>query len=209
MNTIDIIIKSGKFQSINDVINSINLIIDLLKEDVIRTLAATGVGGDIDDYFTRAAEILKRNIDRKKHLQGIRKLLNCSDIGTGLNIILSKLRGQTQNEMLKDRKNSVQQLKSRYQDTVDISYDYSIDEEIELENLEKMDVEELKNGLKKVWEEGKFDSDFDLVDLKELCNKYNIDLYDIVNKKELELPNLGSYELGNGLKQGFFILEEV
>ena len=55
-------------------------------------------------------------------------------------------------------------------------------EKIALErDLEKVDIETLKNGLKKVWEDAVGDIDFDLQDFEELCKKFGLRTLDILN----------------------------
>ena len=55
-------------------------------------------------------------------------------------------------------------------------------EKIALErDLEKVDIETLKNGLKKVWEDAVGDIDFDLQDFEELCKKFGFRTLDILN----------------------------
>ena len=67
---------------------------------------------------------------------------------------------------------------------------------------------EIIKGLKKVWESGKFDEDFDFQDLKDLCKKYKIDLQDVIDKRELELPNIGSFKLESGGEQTYLIFDD-
>ena len=121
MTNIEILKSSGMFNSVEDIIANMDLVVEVLRDDVARILGAKGiVSTSFDDYYGRAVQILIRNISKKKHLPGIQKLLSCTDIEQGLKVILSKLRGHTHCEMQTNRKNSVAYLKSRYKNTVDV-----------------------------------------------------------------------------------------
>jgi len=127
MTNIQILVNSGKFKRVEDILSNFDLVADMLKEDVTKTLAKAGiVATSIDDYYRPAVEIIKRNLNKKRHLSGIQKLFLCQDVEQGLKIILSKLRGYTHNNMLQSRKNSVAFWKKKYKNEVkamDVIYD--------------------------------------------------------------------------------------
>jgi len=98
-----------------------DLVAEVLRDDVARVLAKEKIiSTSFDDYYSKAVKVLTRNIEEKRHLSGIQRLLSCTDIKLGLEIILSKLRGHTHSEMLANRKNSVANLKSKYINTTDV-----------------------------------------------------------------------------------------
>ena len=55
-----------------------------------------------------------------------------------------------------------------------------LENEVLLFELERLDREIIKTGLKKVWDEAKYDEDFDYVDFSELCTKYGFDADEVV-----------------------------
>ncbi len=120
MTNIQILVNSGRLKKVEDILSNFDLVADMLKEDVTRTLAKAGiVATSIDDYYTAATRIIKENLSKKRHLGGIKRLLSCSDIEAGLKILLSKLRGYTHNQMIKDRKYSVTWWKKRWRNEVE------------------------------------------------------------------------------------------
>jgi len=119
MTSIEILVQSGQFKTAKDILENFDLVTEMLREDVARTLASAGITATtIDDYFAPAARIIKENLRKKRHLGGIKKLLSCENVEQGLKILLSKLRGYTHNQMLKERKNSVAFFKSRWKNEV-------------------------------------------------------------------------------------------
>ena len=144
MTNIQILVNSGRLKKVEDILSNFDLVADMLKEDVTRTLAKAGiVATSIDDYYTAATRIIKENLSKKRHLGGIKRLLKCEDVEQGLKILLSKLRGYTHNQMLKDRKNSVAYYQKRWKNEVEVMdtmhdpLELLIAEESEREELER------------------------------------------------------------------------
>lgn len=144
MTNIQILVNSGRLKKVEDILSHFDLVADLLKEDVTRTLAKAGIlPNNIDDYYVAAVEIIKRNLRKKRHLSGINKLLSCTDVEQGLKILLSKLRGHTHNQMLQSRKNSVAYYQKRWKNEVEVMdtmhdpLELLIAEESEREELER------------------------------------------------------------------------
>ncbi len=120
MTNIEILVSSGRFKKVEDILLNYDLVVDVLKEDVIKMLAKAGITAtSIDDYFAAAAKKIKKNIENKQHLKGIQKLLTCKNIEMGFKIFLSKLRGYTHNNMLQSRKNSVAFYQKRYKNEIE------------------------------------------------------------------------------------------
>ncbi len=206
--TAELIINSNKFKKVEDLFLNFDLISDLLKEDVQRICTSKNIFfSDFDASFAISVFQTRATL-LKKHLRAIKKrFFNCSNLKNALKFLTERLLNNMKNA--NSEKHNFAFQAPKFTDIKDYKgKSYDIDTEIELENLEKKDKVILKEGLKKVWNESKFDADFDLQDLKYLCSKYNVSLYDVVDEKELELPNLGTYELESGLKQGFFVFDE-
>jgi len=120
MTSIEILVQSGRFKTVEDILQNIDLVTDMLREDVAKTLAKAGITAtSLDDYYTEAVRKIRHNLERKRHLKGIKKLLSCQNVETGLKILLSKLRGYTHNHMLQHRKNSVAYYKKKYKNEVE------------------------------------------------------------------------------------------
>ena len=71
-------------------------------------------------------------------------------------------------------------------------------EKIALErDLEKVDIETLKNGLKKVWENSIVDMDFDLKDFEQLCDKFGLTPLDVLVYNPYILPQMSKEACNN------------
>ncbi|WNL11783.1 hypothetical protein [Aliarcobacter cryaerophilus] len=74
----------------------------------------------------------------------------------------------------------------------------NIFEKIALErDLEKVDIETLKNGLKKVWENSIVDMDFDLKDFEQLCDKFGLTPLDVLVYNPYILPQMSKEACNN------------
>mgnify|MGYP006316156589 FL=1 len=51
---------------------------------------------------------------------------------------------------------------------------------IQILDIQKLDKSIIKKGLLKVWEEARYDKDFDYIDFTELCVKYGFDVDEVV-----------------------------
>ena len=115
-----ILINSGIFKKVEDIFLNFELVVEILRDDVIKILGKNGIiSQDFDEYFFAAGRIIESNLKKKQHLGGIQRLLNCKDVCEGFKILLSKLRGYTHNQMQKNRKNSVAYFKTRYKKEVE------------------------------------------------------------------------------------------
>ncbi len=208
MDTATLIIDSGKFKKVEDLFLNFDLISDLLKEDISRICQSKNIFFSDFDASFKASVAQTRATLTKKHLRAIKKrFLGCSNLKNALKFLTGRLLNNMRNANDTKHNFAFKAPKFTGFEDYNINKSYNIDDEIELENLEKKDKVILKEGLKKVWEDGKFDADFDLQDLKDLCFKYKISLYDVIDEKELELPNIGTLRLESGLKQGFFCFD--
>lgn len=163
MTNIEILAGSDKFKKVEDIFLNFDLVVDILRDDVIKVLGKNGIiSQDFDEYFFAACKIIESNLKKKQHLGGIQRLLNCKDIEEGFKILLSKLRGYTHNQMQKNRKNSVAYFKFMYKnevekiDTNSDPLDLILAEEeaeIELQSQKEAKEKEIEN-FKKMVEKG-------------------------------------------------------
>ena len=204
MDTTTIIASSKKFKNVEDLYLNFDLISDLLKEDIQKICVAKSLYfADFEASFKVALSQTKKTLV-KKNLRGVKRFFSCTNLKDALKWLQSRILNNMLNATCTKHKFAFKPPKIRDFEDYNISKDYDLDEEILLEDLKKIDKETLKKNLKKVWDEAKFDEDFDMQDLKDLCKKYKIDLYEVVTKEELETPNLGLIEQ-NGLKQSYLI----
>jgi len=208
MDTPTLISNSGKFKNVEDLYLNIDLISDLIKEDIQKICASKSLFfSDFEASFKVALSQTKYTL-LKRNLRGVTRFFNCSNLKEALKWLQARLINNMLNANNLKHNFSFKAPVFGSLEDYNISKTYDIDREIEIEKMKKMDKETIKEGLRKVWNEGKIDEDFDLVDFKYLCLKYKINLYDIIDKRELELPNIGILRLKNGLKQGYFVMEE-
>ena len=66
-----------------------------------------------------------------------------------------------------------------------------IEDVIEFEKLQKLPREQIKEALKLVWEDSYLDSSFNIDDMKELCQKFQLSLFDVFGYEPSEVPILG------------------
>lgn len=76
-------------------------------------------------------------------------------------------------------------------------------------DLEKIDTETLKNGLKKVWEDAVGDMDFDLKDFENLCREFNYLHLDVLIYDPYILPQMTKEACNNGSCQLVLVFEEI
>ena len=82
-------------------------------------------------------------------------------------------------------------------------------EKIALErDLEKVDIETLKNGLKKVWEDATGDMDFDLQDFEELCSSFGFNSIDVLIYDPWIVPQMSKEGCNNGDYQLVLVFQE-
>ncbi len=76
-------------------------------------------------------------------------------------------------------------------------YSSDIEEEIEFEKLKKMPKKLIKKALKKVWEDSKYDLDFDYLDFEELCCEFEFDANEVVGSQTFEEPKFFKHQVNN------------
>ena len=82
-------------------------------------------------------------------------------------------------------------------------------EKIALErDLEKVDIETLKNGLKKVWENSIVDMDFDLKDFEQLCDKFGLTPLDVLVYNPYILPQMSKEACNNANYQLVLVFDD-
>lgn len=82
-------------------------------------------------------------------------------------------------------------------------------EKIALErDLEKVDIETLKNGLKKVWEDATGDMDFDIKDFEALCTKFDFTPLDVLIYDPYVLPQMSKEATNNSNYQLVLVFQD-
>ena len=188
------ILDKSNIKSMDDFFSNLCAVAEILKEDVRRVLASEGkIFKNFNEKFSLS---LSHTLDtiQKQDLKGVKRFLQSSTISQATAWLLQRLVANIKNQA--DPK-----YKTLYSPAFEISFpkeyyyrtaDYreEIEKEILLEELHKMPKHELINALKKIWEEAKYTEGFDAKDIKELCEKYDINIYDVIPEKEFQAPNI-------------------
>ena len=193
-----IIKHNNVVKSVSDVFLNINLVIDLVKDDVIKISKSQNLYfSDFDYFYNISSKNLKSKLS-KTHLPGTKRILSSKNVEEVIKMIQSRI--------LNDMKNL--STNPKYKNFIDIKIiDYfEVAEEINneyetmlmLEDFKRIDTNTLISGLKKVWNDLKYDSDFDTQDLLELCNKFNMEVKDVIEIEEFEQEKFGCEQTESG-----------
>jgi len=214
MTTPELLTQSGKFKTFDDILLNYSLIVDLAAEDVEKMLAQKGkiINEGFDEFYRAAAAKFSKTMQRltknNERLKGIQRILDfCTDdkIKNAIAKVVSRISGQTENELNPNRKNSLAWQKKNLCYELEMVDEKAID--LTEDELSRMSRTTLIVGLADLWEREMFNPDFDIEDMKYLCIKCNVDLYDVVNEIELETPKMGIETNENGNSQSVFIFD--
>lgn len=200
---VDVLKNSSKIKSVNDLVDNIDLIAELAKDDIARIARAKGkFFPDFDFAFSSGLEMLKTTLGKTKiPKKTVAKFLKCENVENAANWLVARLLNNmlniTTNESYKMYE--CPKFGEMHESITSSRNDY---EELEMElELSKIDKQQIKNGLKKVWENATFDMDFDLQDFELLCNKYGFKSSEILGYDPYELPVLKSEPTESGHSQ--------
>ena len=187
MQLLEIINKSNKVNTIHEMIENIDLIIELVKDDVkVISRSKQIYFADFDYTFSISKFIIKKQL-AKSHLTAIKRFYECKNIDDAIKWLASRLLNNMRNITTnKKYKLYMQPVFSELNENMVDSYD--VYNKLELENLHKFNGSVIKKGLLEVWKDSKYEMDFDNQDFEELCKKFNIEVTDVIDEEELEQP---------------------
>lgn len=200
---IDILQNSNKIKSVNDLVSNIDLIAELAKDDIARIARAKGkFFPDFDFAFSSGLEMLKTTLAKTKiPKKTVAKFLKCENVENAANWLVARLLNNMLNITTNESYKMYECPKFGEMHESITSNKNELEElEMELE-LSKLSKDEIKNGLKKVWEDATFDMDFDIQDFELLCKKYGFKAKEILGYDPYELPVLKSELTGSGHSQ--------
>jgi DNA gyrase/topoisomerase IV subunit A len=203
MKTIEIIKSVNKFNNSTDLIKNIDLIIEILKNDILKFSQLKKVYfADFDFTFSQATIILKKQIT-KIHLTGIRKFLEENDIEKSIKWLFSRIFNLMINLITnKKLKFYCAPILTKFDENIK-SYDF---EKMYLElELEKLDRDTIKNGLQTIYKNLMFE-DLDYSDIEYLSIKFGIEISEIVGTETINLQKYDKEQVENGYIQLIFIL---
>jgi hypothetical protein len=196
MQLCEIIKKSKKIATISDIVNNIDFVTDLTKEDVLKLTKSKKIYfADFDFTYSDAVEMLKKQI-KKSHLKAIKRFIQFENIEKALKWLISRILNNSIN-ITTNRKYKLfcRPIFLELHENIEIESDHN--RAIELLDLEKVDTNTIKIGLKNVWNEAKYDSDFDFEDFEELCCKFKFNAREVVGSDTLAQLKFSKSQVSN------------
>ena len=201
MYAAEILQKSKMIKTVEDIYLNFDLISDLIKEDVLKICKSKNENfADFDASFAASVRQTKLTLS-KKHLKAIKKFYNCKNVKNAVNFLIQRIINNMKNAGNLKHKFAFNPPKfGELHENIASSKDDFEALEMELE-LQKIDKTEIKNGLKKVWENAVTDMYFDLEDFEILCNKNGFESVEVLGYDPYELPNIKTEQTESGYSQ--------
>lgn len=183
MKEFEFLLMSKKINNVKDLIDNIEAIIDVLKEDILRISKSKKLHFYDFDFTYSTAVIVLNNQIKKKHLNGVKRFFKLENIEDKLNWLISRIlnnmRNLTTNPKYKLYFNpkKIDIYKGNYKENDDF------ERMIQILDIQKLDKSIIKKGLYKVWQEAIYDKDFDYIDFTELCEKYGFEADEVVGSQ--------------------------
>lgn len=189
-----------KIRNVEDLIQNIDAILDLAKDDVKRLANAQNVYFmDFNHFYYEALKVTKKNIiNRTKAFSQIVKCENIEKIISWvIGRIFSNMRNFSTNEKYRKYVKIEKIVDEIDAQVIDENNEYL---QIDIENdLEKIDREKMINGLKKIYH------NLDSYEFENLCRKYAIEPVEVLGFNSLEMPEMTTEKSESGLDQLAFV----
>ena len=197
MNAIEILINYSKLETVQNLVDNIDLVTDIIKDDVYKIAKSKRIYFyDFDFTYGCSVEIIKEQL-LKKHLQGIQRFFNFDNLENGLKWFISRILNNMRNITTNTNFKLFINLKiSNFEYEVYADND-DFEKMIQILDIQKLDKSIIKKGLLKVWEEARYDKDFDYIDFTELCEKYGFDVNEVVGSHTFNQIQYKKYQVGN------------
>jgi len=196
MNAIEILINYSKLETVQNLVDNIDLVTDIIKDDVYKIAKSKRIYFyDFDFTYGCSVEIIKEQL-LKKHLQGIQRFFNFDNLENGLKWFISRILNNMRNITTNTNFKLFINLKiSNFEYKVYADND-DFEKMIQILDIQKLDKLIIKKGLSKVWQEARYDKDFDYIDFIELCEKYGFDVDDVVGSYSFNQIQYKKYQVG-------------
>ena len=197
MKAIEILINYSKLETVQNLVDNIDLVTDIIKDDVYKIAKSKRIYFyDFDFTYGCSVEIIKEQL-LKKHLQGIQRFFNFDNLENGLKWFISRILNNMRNITTNTNFKIFIILKiSNFEYKVYADND-DFEKMIQILDIQKLDKLIIKKGLSKVWQEARYDKDFDYIDFIELCEKYGFDVDDVVGSYSFNQIQYKKYQVGN------------
>ena len=196
MNAIEILINYSKLETVQNLVDNIDLVTDIIKDDVYKIAKSKRIYFyDFDFTYGCSVEIIKEQL-LKKHLQGIQRFFNFDNLENGLKWFISRILNNMRNITTNTNFKLFINLKiSNFEYEVYADND-DFEKMIQILDIQKLDKLIIKKGLSKVWQEARYDKDFDYIDFTELCQKYGFEADDVVESHASAQIKFKKYQVG-------------
>ena len=196
MNAIEILINYSKLETVQNLVDNIDLVTDIIKDDVYKIAKSKRIYFyDFDFAYSCSVEIIKKQL-LKKHLQGIQRFFNFDNLENGLKWFISRILNNMRNITTNTNFKLFINLKiSNFEYKVYADND-DFEKMIQILDIQKLDKLIIKKGLSKVWQEARYDKDFDYIDFTELCQKYGFEADDVVESHASTQIKFKKYQVG-------------
>ena len=186
--TLTDILQNSKIKNVDDLIQNLNAVAELAREDVARIAKAQRLYfADFDSTYTTAVQMFENTII-KRHLEAIKRFIRCNNLENAVHWLIARLLNNMVNITTNQKYNLYASPKFRDFDKNSF-YDNNELKKIEDElTLEKLDKQTIKIGLKKVWEDAISDKEFDLQDFEDLCCKYGFEMMAVLGYDPNKAP---------------------
>ena len=196
MQLVEILSHSNKIKTIDDLLNHFNLVVELARDDIYKIAKSKRLlFSDFDFAYGDAVEMLKGQL-QKSHLKGISRFLQCENIANAMSWLIERLLNNMRN-ITTNQKYKLYCAPSFGQLHENIKSNDELEAVLEFTELGRLDKETLKKGLKDVWDDAKYDSDFDFEDFEELCSKFKFNAREVVGSDTLAQLKLSKYQVAN------------
>ncbi len=183
------IISQSKIKNVNDLLNNIDSIVELARDDIYKIAKSKRLlFSDFDFAYGDAVEMLKGQL-QKSHLKGISRFLKCENIANAVSWLIERLLNNMRN-ITTNQKYKLYCAPSFGQLHENIKSNDEIEAVLELMELEKFDRDILKKGLQTIWKNSMFEEDFDYFDMEYLCKKFDLTIKDVFGTDDLVKLNL-------------------
>lgn len=192
----EIIKNSKKIATVDDVVNNIDFIAEIAKEDVLKIAKSKRIYfADFDFTYSDAVEMLRKQL-QKSDLKGIRRFLGFENVANAGSWLIERLVNNMKN-ITTNQKYKLYCAPSFGQLHENIKSNDELEAVLEFMELGRLDKETLKKGLKDVWDDAKYDSDFDFADFEELCSKFKFNAREVVGSDTLAQLKFSKSQVSN------------
>lgn len=177
LKLLDVLKECKKIDSPKALIEYLEAVVELCREDIRRIAIAKGLYfADFDWIFKESVEMTLNTI-KKKYLKTIHRTLNLNDIEETTRILIQRILANMRNISTDQRYAKFVRIKiGGIAEAVHMASE-QLDWMIELENCDKNTI---KEGLQRVWIDASEDFDFDEIDFQELCEKFGFTIEEVM-----------------------------